>query len=246
MRYQIAFAQKLQSSGAEEPLNPTLQLDAKLADGVIAEKTLVERVESDAQHGEDSLDEDDAFLASTSPEVWEYEVVDERVGEFEDAIRRTTGILEYEVMQSDLAESRDVLDTDQRELQAEEDRDSKHNEAYRAPETGRDATSQGSGKRAGDDGPAGRPTADSSAGALNVGAPDVGLNPFQDLPEGNEEQVGDLSLSKSSDRSLGLTNRGHKQPQDWAANDGPSRNPERGIKSDSTTDDQSTLAPKKR
>lgn len=82
----------------ETTIDPSTQLDPLVADGVVAEKVLVERFEPEAKHSQPELDEDDDFLASAAPEVWEYEVVDERAGEFEDAIKRSEDVLEYEVI----------------------------------------------------------------------------------------------------------------------------------------------------
>lgn len=63
MRYRVAFEKRLQSDGHESPIDPTALLDEELADGVVAEKVFVERLEPDAQHSQETLDEDDAFLA---------------------------------------------------------------------------------------------------------------------------------------------------------------------------------------
>jgi hypothetical protein len=43
-----------------------------------------------ARHPQETLDEDDAFLGSAVPEVWECEVVNERKDEFEDGLRPPT------------------------------------------------------------------------------------------------------------------------------------------------------------
>lgn len=79
-------------------MRPSAELDLNLADGVVAEKVLVEELPSEAQHGEDSLDEDDAFLGSAAAEVWEYEVVDGRSTEFEEALQNSDLVLEFEIV----------------------------------------------------------------------------------------------------------------------------------------------------
>lgn len=98
MRYRLAFKKPLESSGEESALDPTRELDLELPDGLVAEKSFVERLESDADHGEEALDEDDAFLGSVSTEVWEYEVVNRRKGEFEDALRNSEVVFEFTVI----------------------------------------------------------------------------------------------------------------------------------------------------
>jgi hypothetical protein len=114
MRYQLAFKKPMESNGEESALDPTRELDLELPDGIVAEKSFVERLESDAEHGEDALDEDDAFLGAVSTEVWEYEVVDSRKDEFEDAMRNSRVVFEFNVIDeseiADPAVSDDVLE----------------------------------------------------------------------------------------------------------------------------------------
>lgn len=98
MRYRVAFAKRLLSNGGESALDPSAELDEYLADGVVADKTLVEQLESQAEHSQEALDEDDAFLGSAAPAVWEYDVVDERRQEFEDAAANSETVLEFEVI----------------------------------------------------------------------------------------------------------------------------------------------------
>lgn len=89
-------------------MRPSAELDLNLSDGVVAEKVLVEELDSAAQHGEEGLEEDDSFLGSSAAEVWEYEVVDARVREFEDAIKNSDLILEYEVVDDSVTEAADA------------------------------------------------------------------------------------------------------------------------------------------
>jgi hypothetical protein len=77
MRYRVAFTRE------DSTMRPSAELDMNLSDGVVAEKVLVEELESDAQHSQEELDEDDSFLGSAAAEVWEYDVVDVRAQEFE-------------------------------------------------------------------------------------------------------------------------------------------------------------------
>jgi hypothetical protein len=93
----------------------------------------------------------------------------------------------------------------------------------------------GAGVRAQDDGPAGQPTADSSAGELSVDGDFVGLSHGEDL--------GDLTVVSEDDPSLGLTAHGDVPAHDWAADTGPSRNPDRALATNDLTDRGSTLRP---
>ena len=78
MRYRVAVVKRIDSEGHESSLEPSLDVDTLVPDGVVADKVFVEHLESDAEHVQETLDEDDAFLGSATTEIWEYEVVDER------------------------------------------------------------------------------------------------------------------------------------------------------------------------
>lgn len=67
----VVFAKRFQDHGAESDLDPTIDIDELLPpDGVVVETTFVARFESEAQHGQEALDEDDGFLGSGGSEVW--------------------------------------------------------------------------------------------------------------------------------------------------------------------------------
>lgn len=108
MRYRVAFAARVKGDLEETTIDPSTQLDPLAADGVVAEKLFVERLEPEAKHNQPELDVDDDFLASAAPEVWEYEVVDDRAGEFEDAIQRCEDVLEYEVIEQSNTSSEEL------------------------------------------------------------------------------------------------------------------------------------------
>ena len=72
MTYRVAFAKRFQSDGTESALDPSSELDIDIPDGVVASKEMVERFEPSAQHSQEVLDEDDAFLGLASAEVCEY------------------------------------------------------------------------------------------------------------------------------------------------------------------------------
>jgi hypothetical protein len=236
VRYRIAFAKRFKSSGRESSIEPSFSLDSSLADGVVAEKTFVGRLEPQAQHSQSVLDEDDAFLGSAAPEIWEYEVVDERAQEFEQTIRESAGILEFEVVDDTPTDAEDAPDPI---LMGDPD----VSENQPQPE---DATKHGSGVRAADDGPSGHPTADPSAGGLNVGSWSVGLDSEEAIAAESSQELDDLNVMNAKDPRLGLTNRGKKRPEDWAADTGESRTPDRGIAGEGQADYGSTLGRRKR
>jgi hypothetical protein len=106
MRYRVAFTKREEST-----MRPSAELDLNLSDGVVAEKVLVEELDSEAEHGEEGLDEDDSFLGSAAAEVWEYEVVDARAQEFEDALKNSDLIFESEVVDDTVTEASDAAAT---------------------------------------------------------------------------------------------------------------------------------------
>jgi hypothetical protein len=219
-------------------MRPSAELDLNLSDGIVAEKEFVEQIETDAQHSQEVMDEDDAFLGSAAAEVWEYEVVDKRAGEFEEAIGNSDLVLEYDVV--------DVTVTTPDEVPAGvlSNRGVYPPDGYQ--EGGKnepEVTAAGSGRRSGDDGPAGMPTGDSSAGGLSVGAPLI-VNDAASLAEEESGGIDDLNVTTAKDSRLGLTNVGAKPPEDWAANTGPAQNPSRGVKADNPRDTASTLSRK--
>jgi len=236
VRYQVAFVKRIDSEARETTFEPSEDVDALLPDGVVADKVFVEHLESEAEHSEETLDEDDAFLGSATPEIWEYEVVDDRAAEFEDAMRRSRRVLEFQRLDADLTEDSEALD------QIPDD----DSEASGPPEEEPPVGRYGSGVRAGDDGPAGRPTGDPSAGGLKAGAPDIGPIEEGEPVVPAPDQIDDLNVMKSRDPRLGLTNRGKKPAEDWAADSGETRNPDRGVDEEVLGRAESTLGPRRR
>ncbi len=237
MRYRIAFVKRVQSDGDPSDMQPSAELDENLPEGIVVDKAFVEQLESDAQHSQEVLDEDDAFLGSAAPEVWEYEVVDARREEFETAIRESDLILEFDVVDDTVTsadEGPGLALADAGVYPADRGAGDRRDTA--------DATSSGSGHRAGDDGPAGMPTGDPSAGGLGSGS--LRATDEEALASGSGG-IDDLNVTKAGDRRLGLTNRGEKPAEDWAADTGPARVPDRGLAVENPADDASTLAPDK-
>ncbi len=166
MTYRVAFTKRVDSQGTDSTMKPSAELDLNLSDGVVAEKSFVEELETEALHSQDELDEDDSFLGSAATEVWEYIVVNARAAEFEEALANSDLVLEYDIVDDSVTMASEV-----------------------------------------------------SAGVLD----DTGVYP----PDGQSEAgLDDLNVLKASDPRLGLTNRGQIPAMDWAADTGPTRNPE--------------------
>lgn len=102
---------------------------------------------------------------------------------------------------------------------------------------GREIGRSGSGVRGVDDGSVGQPTGDASAGGLGASGEFVELDQAED--------IGDLTIVNEDDPSLGLTGTSDVPADDWAADVGPSRTPDRGVVSDDIADLSGTLAPNK-
>jgi hypothetical protein len=98
MVYRVTFAKRFQSDGEPSTLDPTAELEVYLPDGVVLDKSMVSQFEPESKHSQEILDEDDAFLGMAAPEVWEYEVADGRESEFQDAIRNSQVVLEFQTI----------------------------------------------------------------------------------------------------------------------------------------------------
>jgi hypothetical protein len=217
MTYRVVFEKRSRTDGEPSALDPTLELDNELPEGVVADKNLVEWLESDAQHSQETLDEDDAFLAMASAEVWEYEIISGKDEEFQDAMKRSKVVLEYTI-------------TDEAETLPED----------ALPKPLRQAVTirSGMGDASEAEGPGSQVTGDASAGGSASHSTDDGS---ESLDEGGRD---DLRFADADDPALGLTDS--DAASDWAANTGPSRGPGRGVKTRDLTDKSSTLRPGKR
>ena len=98
MTYRVTFSKRFQSDGEPSQLDPSVELERYLSDGVVLDKAHVTSHEPEAKHSQEVLDEDDAFLGMAAAEVWEYQVEDGREREFEDAIRNSQVVMEFEVI----------------------------------------------------------------------------------------------------------------------------------------------------
>lgn len=96
MKYRVAFRERTTASGsaAEEPSE---YVDFDLPEGVVLDASMVERIEPDGLHSEESLDEDDDFM-NIGSEVWEYDIAPGREEEFIAAVQNSQMVMETEVM----------------------------------------------------------------------------------------------------------------------------------------------------
>ena len=101
MRYRVTFAKRFESDGEPSSIDPTEFLD--LADGVVQEKVLVETLEPESVHGQEVMDEDDAFLGRAAAEIWDYEVAEGRQDEFVTALEVSGTLMEYDVLDTPTA-----------------------------------------------------------------------------------------------------------------------------------------------
>jgi len=219
MRYRVVFAKRFQSDGNASDLNPTAEMDIYIPDGVVAEKEFVERFEPAAKHSQEVLDEDDAWLGLAAPEVWEYDVVDSRRQDFEDAMRNSETVMEFSIIDEtstdpDEATGVRLEDGDDRAPAAIDDSD--------------DLSQSGSGARSYDDGPAGQPTVDASADGMGPSRPYLDTDEEGGIANDDSGGIDELSIRTADDASLGLTNTRDEPADDWAADTGPTAVPRRG------------------
>ena len=92
MRYRVTFMERTDGKGNPSEKPPDY-VEIDLAPGVVIDRTFVERDEPVAEHVEEQLEEDDSFL-SIGSETWDYEVADDRKGEFLDALRNSKMAIE--------------------------------------------------------------------------------------------------------------------------------------------------------
>jgi hypothetical protein len=96
MKYQVTFAERTNSMG-EPSENPPEFVEPELVDGVVLDAVFVERFEPAGMHPQEVMDEDDDFL-SIGTEIWEYDVADDRSQDFEDALKNSQMVIEYQVL----------------------------------------------------------------------------------------------------------------------------------------------------
>ncbi len=92
MRFRVTFQERTNRAGVPSE-HPEDYVDIDVAEGVVLDKTFIERTKPEALHGEEELDEDDSFL-SVGSETWDYEIADERQDEFVAAVRNSQMAME--------------------------------------------------------------------------------------------------------------------------------------------------------
>ena len=100
MTYRVVFRERTDERG-ERADDPSSFLDPELEDGVVLDSRFVGRLETAAQHNSDRLEEDDAWLGRSTPEIWEYDIADERWRDFEDAMRNSGMVMEFSRLDSE-------------------------------------------------------------------------------------------------------------------------------------------------
>ena len=96
MKYRVAFMERTDGEGNRSEV-PTEYVELDLVDGVVIDQNFVERIEPDALHGIEQMEEDDSF-ESIGTEVWEYDIAEGREQEFVDALKNSGLVMEYDVI----------------------------------------------------------------------------------------------------------------------------------------------------
>lgn len=86
MRYRVTFMERTNAAG-EPSESPPDYAAIDLPDGVVLDRTFVERTKPAALHSEERLEEDDSFLTVGS-ETWDHDVAAGRQNDFLPADRR--------------------------------------------------------------------------------------------------------------------------------------------------------------
>jgi hypothetical protein len=98
MKYRVVFHGRSDERG-ERADNPPSFLDPELEDDIVLDAEFVGRLDPDALHSSDRMEEDDAFL-SISDEIWEYDVAEGRDQDFKDALANSGMVIEFEPLES--------------------------------------------------------------------------------------------------------------------------------------------------
>ena len=92
MTYRVTFMERTGAGGQPSEFPPDY-VAIEVPDGVVIDKTFVERTMPSAMHNEETLEEDDSFL-SVGSETWDYNVADGRQQEFIDAVENSQMAME--------------------------------------------------------------------------------------------------------------------------------------------------------
>ena len=91
--FRVTFMERTNGNG-EPSEKPTEYVAIDLPDGVVLDKQFVQRLEPDAMHSEENLEEDDSFL-SVGSETWDYQVADGREDDFIAALENSQMVMEF-------------------------------------------------------------------------------------------------------------------------------------------------------
>ena len=98
MKYRVVFRERSNEEG-EKADDPPSFLEPELADDVVLDARFVGRLQPDALHSSDAMEEDDAFLGLTA-EIWEYDVAEGRDQDFKDALANSGMVMEFDPLES--------------------------------------------------------------------------------------------------------------------------------------------------
>jgi hypothetical protein len=99
MKYRVVFRERSNEQG-EKAEDPTAFLDTQLDDETVLDAQFVGRLEPDPLHNSDRIEEDDGFLARSTPEIWEYDVADGKEDDFVSALQNSGVVIEFEPLES--------------------------------------------------------------------------------------------------------------------------------------------------
>lgn len=99
MKYRVTFRKRFdqEGKGSDEPVALL-----NLPDGVIQDSAFVETFEPDSLHVEERMEEDDDFFPFGT-EVWEFDVIDGRESDFEDAVKESGAAIEYDKLPDEIS-----------------------------------------------------------------------------------------------------------------------------------------------
>lgn len=87
MRYRVTFMERTDVEGRPVEIPPDY-VAIDVLDGVVLDRSFIERTEPAALHSEERLEEDDSFL-SVGSETWDYQIADGREDEFLAAVKNS-------------------------------------------------------------------------------------------------------------------------------------------------------------
>jgi hypothetical protein len=99
MKYRVVFRERSNEQG-QQAEDPTQFLDPQLDDETVLDAQLIGRLEPESLHNSDRIEEDDGWLARSTPEIWEYDVADEKQNDFVAALQNSGMVIEFEPLES--------------------------------------------------------------------------------------------------------------------------------------------------